>query len=75
VPVYGILARVLPGTHVELDLAPVTDSVWLIHELSMDLRVSKLFLFNSAQTTRSTFSGYRLNTSVLDELLSKANQP
>jgi hypothetical protein len=75
VPVYGILARVLPGTHIELDMTPVTDSVWLIREITMTLRVSKLFWFNSAQVTRSTFSDYRLNAAVVEELLSKANRP
>jgi outer membrane lipoprotein-sorting protein len=68
VPIYGILAKVLPGTHIEFAMAPVTDSVWLISELSMDLRVSKLF-FKSTQNTRTTYSAYRLNTAVLDELL------
>jgi hypothetical protein len=68
VPVYGILAKVLPGTHIEFGMAPATDSVWLIGELSMDLRVSKLF-FKSTQITRSTYSAYRLNSVVLEELL------
>jgi hypothetical protein len=74
VPVYGILARVLPGTHIELDLAPVTESIWLIHSLTMELKISKLFLFSSAQVTRSTFSDYQPNSTVVDELVSKANQ-
>jgi len=68
VPIYGILAKVLPGTHIEFAMAPVTDSIWLISELSIDLRVSKLF-FKSTQITRSTYSAYRLNTLTLDELL------
>lgn len=74
VPIYGILARVLPGTHVGFRMSPVTDSVWLISEFSMTLKVSKLFLFKSTQVTRSTYSEYRLNQQVLDELLSKASQ-
>ncbi len=74
VSVYGILARVLPGTHIALDLAPVTESVWLVRELSMELKVSKLHLFNSTQVTRSTFSDYRLNGPAIDELVSKATQ-
>jgi hypothetical protein len=68
VPIYGILAKVLPGTHIEFAMAPVADSTWLISELSMDLRVSKLF-FKSTQITHTTYSAYRLNTLMLDELL------
>jgi hypothetical protein len=71
VPIYGILARVLPGTHIEFAMAPVTNSIWLIGELSMDLRVSKL-VFKSAEMTHSTYSNYRLNDLVVAELLSKA---
>ncbi len=70
VPVYGILARVLPGTHIEFGMAPVTDSIWLISELSMNLRVSKL-IFKSQESTHTTYSDNRLNDLVLAELLSK----
>ncbi len=73
VPIYGILARVLPGTHVELDMAPVTDSVWLISRFSMSLMVSKLLFFNSEQVMNNTYSEYRLNSVVLEELLAKAD--
>jgi hypothetical protein len=70
VPIYGALARVLPGTHIEFGMAPVTDSTFLIGGLSMNLTVSKL-VFKSREVTRSTFSGYRLNHLVVTELLSK----
>jgi hypothetical protein len=69
VPVYGVLAKVLPGTHIGFGMAPVTDSTWLVSELSMNLKVAKLILFKSAQRTHSTYTNYRLNTSVLTELL------
>jgi hypothetical protein len=68
VPIYGILAKVLPGTHIEFGMAPVTDSTWLVSELSMKLRVAKL-IFKSTQVTRSTYTNYRLNTLVLADLL------
>jgi hypothetical protein len=68
VPIYGILAKVLPGTHIEFAMAPVTDSIWLISDLSIDLRVSKFF-FKSTQITHTTYSAYRLNSLMLDELL------
>ena len=70
VPVYGVLARVLPGTHIEFGMTPVTHSTWLVGDLSMKLRVSKLF-FKSTQLTHSTYTNYRLNTLVLADLLSK----
>jgi hypothetical protein len=70
VPIYGILAKVLPGTHIEFGMAPVTESIWLIHNLSMELRVAKLF-FKSREVTRSTYSDNRLNDLVVKELLAK----
>lgn len=74
VPIYGILARVLPGTHIDLELAPVTDSIWLISKFSMDLNLSKLF-FRSKQIMHNTYSDYRPNGVVLEELLAKADLP
>jgi hypothetical protein len=68
VPVFGILAKVLPGTHIEFGMTPVTDSIWLVGELSMNLRVSKL-IFKSTQLTHSTYTNYRLNSQVLADLL------
>jgi len=70
VPIYGLLARVLPGTHIDFGMAPVTNSTWLISELSMKLRVSKLG-FKSSEVTGSSYSNYRLNDAVLNELLAK----
>jgi outer membrane lipoprotein-sorting protein len=75
VPIYGILARVLPGTRVEIETAPVTQSTWLISKLSLSLTVSKFFWFQSTQVTISTYSDYRLNSEVLQELLAKADGP
>jgi hypothetical protein len=74
VPVFGVLASVLPGTQIEIGMTPVTDSVWLIDEVSMKLNVSKLHMFKSTGVTRSTYTRYRPNSSVVEELLSKANQ-
>jgi hypothetical protein len=74
VPVLGILARVLPGTHIALDLAPVSESVWLIRDLSLELKLSKLYLFGSTQVRRSTFSDYKLNAAAMEELVSKTKQ-
>jgi hypothetical protein len=74
VPVYGAIASVLPGTEIEIRMTPVTDSIWLIDEVSIKLNVSKLHMFKSMAVTRSTYTQYRLNSSVVEELLSKAGQ-
>ena len=74
VPVYGALASVLPGTEIEIKMTPVADTTWLIDEVSTRLNVSKLHLFKSTEVTRSTYTQYRPNSTVLDELLSKADQ-
>jgi hypothetical protein len=73
VPIYGILARVLPGTHIEFGMNPVNDSTWLIDELSMNLTVAKLYFFKTTQNTHTTYTGYRPNAEVLKELLAKAD--
>jgi hypothetical protein len=41
----------------------------LVSELSMNLKVAKLMMFKSARRTHSTYTNYRLNTSVLADLL------
>ena len=69
VPVFGPLAHVLPGTRIEIEMTPVSESTWLIDEVSMELKVSKLGLFKSTQMTRSTYRQYRPNSEVLAELL------
>jgi hypothetical protein len=73
VPVFGILAHVLQGTHLEFELAPVNDSTWLISQLSMELRLSKFFFFRSTRKTRSVFSNYRPNAEVLAQLLADSH--
>jgi len=74
VPVYGALASVLPGTEIEIKMTPVTDATWLIDEVSIKLNVSKLHLFKSTAVTRSTYTQYRPNSAVLEELLAKADK-
>jgi hypothetical protein len=73
VPIYGVLAKVLPGTHVEFEMMPVTDSTWLIGEFSMTLTVAKIGLFKSKEVTGSTFSRYLPNAVAVEELRSKAS--
>jgi hypothetical protein len=74
VPVFGPLASVLPGTQIEIGMTRVTDSIWLIEEVSIRLNVSKLKMFKSSEMSRSTYSQFRLNSAAVEELLSKAGQ-
>jgi hypothetical protein len=71
VPVYGVLASVLPGTHIDIDMTPVSDSVWLIDEVAMNLNVAKLHLFKSSEATRNTYTQYRPNAVELEDLLAE----
>lgn len=73
VSIFGIFARVLPGTCMELEMEPVTNSIWLVSRFRMTLEVSK-FWFHSTQVTSSTYSDYRLNGPVLNDLLSQADE-
>jgi len=57
VSVFGIFAKVLPATRMELEMMPVTDSVWLVSRFAVDMRLS-IFWRKSAKATESTFSGY-----------------
>lgn len=75
VPIYGILARVLPGTHIDIELRPVSESTWLVSSFSMSLNLSKFWIFNSKQITRNTYTDYRLNSEALNDLLAKAATP
>lgn len=75
VPVYGPLASVLPGTEIVISMTPVSESVWLIDEVTMKLSVAKLHFFRSNESTRWTYTEYRPNAVELQELLAKAGQP
>jgi hypothetical protein len=74
VPVFGSLASVLPGTKIEIGMTPVVEGTWLIDLVTMNLDVSKLHMFKSAETTRSTYTRYRPNGAVLEELLAEAGK-
>ena len=74
VPVYGPIARVLPGTDIEIAMTPVADSIWLIDRVSIRLNVAKLGIFKSSTNTVSTYTQYRPNSVVLSELLDEADR-
>jgi hypothetical protein len=68
VSVFGLFAKVLPGTKMELEMIPVTDSIWLVSRFAVDLRLSILWR-KSTKTTDSTFSDYRPAAAALTEAL------
>jgi hypothetical protein len=72
VPFFGLFARVLPGTRMELEMIPVTDSVWLISRFVVDVRFAILWR-KSTKATESTFSGYQPSAPALAEALAIEN--
>lgn len=68
VSVFGFFAKVLPGTRMELEMIPVTDSTWLVSRFEMHLRLS-IFWRKSTKATESTFSNYRPAATALTEAL------
>jgi hypothetical protein len=75
VPVYGPLASVLPGTQIDIGMTRVSDEVWLIDDVEMKLAVAKMHFFRSNESTRSTYTQYGWNETVLQQLLSQASKP
>jgi len=69
VPVYGVLASVLPGTEIDITMTPVADSIWLIDLVAMKLKVEKLHMLKSTQVTRSVYTEYKPNADVVEQLL------
>jgi hypothetical protein len=70
VPVFGFFAKVLPGTKMELEMTPVTDSVWLVSRFVVDLKTSILWR-NSSKTTETTFSDYQPAAQALAKTLAQ----
>ncbi|MGP0072059.1 MAG: hypothetical protein ACLPWF_09005 [Bryobacteraceae bacterium] len=68
VSVFGFFAKVLPGTKMELEMIPVTDSTWLVSRFLVDVRLSILWR-KSTKATGSTFSDYRPAAAALAEAL------
>jgi hypothetical protein len=68
VSVFGFFAKVMPGTRLELEMIPVTNSIWLVSLFDVDLRLSILWR-KSTKATDSTFSDYRPAAAALAEAL------
>jgi hypothetical protein len=72
VPIYGVLASVLPGTQIEIRMTQVTDAAWLIDLVSMKLELAKLHFFKSGENERFTYTDYLPNAAALEKLLAEA---
>jgi hypothetical protein len=71
VSIFGLFARALPGTRMNLEMMPVTDSVWLVSRLTVDMRFS-IFWHKSVKSTETIFSGYEPAPAALARWLSTA---
>ena len=58
VSIEGFLAEVEPGTHFELEKAPVTDSIWLPKHFAIKSQAKVLFLFTRKSRADETYGGY-----------------
>lgn len=68
VSIFGLLAKVLPGTRMELDMIHVTDSVWLVSRFAVDMKLS-VFWRKATKTTEAKFSDYRPAAAALAQAL------
>ncbi len=68
VSIFGVFARVLPGTRMELEMTPVTHSIWQVSRFAVDLKLA-IFWRKSVKETESTFSNYRPAAAMLAETL------
>lgn len=59
VSIEGVLARVEPGTHFELEKMPVDQGIWLPKHFEMKAEAKVLFLFPHNTAEDETFYGYR----------------
>ena len=58
VSIEGFIARVQPGTRFEMDLMPVTGSIWMPRHFAMQARTRVLFLFTNRQEEDEDYSRY-----------------
>lgn len=70
VSVFGFFAKVLPGTTMELEMTPVTDSVWQVSRFAVDLKTSVLW-WKSSKQTETTYSDYQPAAQALAQALAQ----
>ena len=58
VSILGIAVRVIPGTHMELEMAPISPALWLVSRFTVALRAS-VFWISAEHANVTTWSEYR----------------
>lgn len=57
---YGFLAKVGPGTEIDLEQAPVTDHLWLATRFSVRVKASTMEFLNEDSTESETYRDYHV---------------
>jgi hypothetical protein len=55
---YGFLAKVEPGTRIDLEQAPVADGLWFPIRFSQEVKATALGIINENKTEEETYSEY-----------------
>lgn len=55
---YGFVARIEPGTHFELDQAPIAEGLWMPNHFLMDAKAKVFFLFPHYERDNITYFSY-----------------
>lgn len=74
VSILGIAVRVLPGTHMELQMAPVSPSLWLVSCFTVTVKASVLGM-STAQADATSWSGYQPAAAALSNEVGKGKVP
>jgi hypothetical protein len=56
--IYGFVARIEPGTHFELEQAPIADGIWMPNHFLMDAKAKVLLLFPHYERDDITYLTY-----------------
>lgn len=68
ISIYGVIAKVGPGTKFVLEQEQVSPNLWLPKRLSMQVKASALGFINEDRVQDETYSNYRLGTPSLNAL-------
>jgi hypothetical protein len=75
ISLYGILAKVRPGTRFQLEQAPVAPGIWLPSHFSQDVNASALGFFDESSTDDESYRDYRPMSEVAELLHSGSSAP
>jgi hypothetical protein len=70
VSILGVAVKVLPGTHMELQMTPLSPSVWLVSRFTVTVKASVLWV-SAERAMATTWSGYRPAAAALAEELAR----